>query len=242
MKPILVSLLLCVSALHAKDEPPAPGPPIREVGPGIFEIGKLRLEQQARTVSFPATVNKAGKDDLLEYLLVNEHGQTHESLLLTTIDPRDLHFAMLLLGAKGGGQDLKPAELGGGQITDEFLKNAPKLQGDPIWITVVWKAADGAEIAAPVEDWIFNLHTNKTMSHGVWLYTGSSFLNGTFRAQQEGCFGALVTYPPALINNPREGNADDDIWSVNAEAVPPVDTPLQLTIHLAPAAPGTPKK
>jgi hypothetical protein len=87
-----------------------------------------------------------------------------------------------------------------------------------------------------------NLQTKKPMTRGPWLYNGSSFLGGSFRAQQEGCFGALVTYPPALINNPREGHTQDDIWAVNAEAVPPVDTPLELTINLETSAADAPKK
>jgi hypothetical protein len=149
---------------------------------------------------------------------------------------------MLLLGAKGGGQDLQPEALGGGQITDEFLQRAPKLKGDAIRITAKWKTAAGEEKSAPIEDWIFNLRTKKPMTRGVWLYNGSSFLEGRFRAQQEGCFGALVTYPPALINNPREGRTEDDIWAVNASAVPPVDTPITLTIHLEAPAPDTSRK
>lgn len=235
MKHLLFALLASSLIVLAADEP-SPGPPIREVSPGVFEIGQIRLEQKARTVRVPATVNKAAKDDMLEYLLVNEHGQTHESLLLTTIDPRDLHFAMLLLGAKGGGQELKPGEQAGGQINEEFLKHTPKLTGDRIRITAKWKTPKGEEKSVPIEDWILNLQTKKPMTRGVWLYTGSSFLNGTFRAQQEGCFGALVTYPPALINNPREGHTQDDIWAVNASAVPPVDTPVELTIQFEPTA------
>jgi hypothetical protein len=239
---LLPLVLLTLACVLRSAEEPSPGPPIREVSPGVFEIGSLRLEQKARTVSLPATVNKAGKDDMLEYLLVNEHGQTHESLLFTSIDPRDLHFAMLLLGAKGGEQKLKPDELGGGQINDEFLQRAPKLQGDAIRITAQWKGTDGEQRTAPIEDWILNLHTRQPMARGAWLYTGSSFLDGVFRAQQEGCFGALVTYPPALINNPREGNSQDDIWAVNAGVVPPVDTALTLTIHLETPPAAAPKK
>lgn len=231
----LTSLLGLVSV--QAQEPPAASPPIREVSPGIFEIGQIRLDQKARTVTFPVTVNKAAKDDLLEYLLVNADGPTHESLLLTTVVPTDLHFAMLLLGASGAGDSAgKPEELGGGQINSEFLKHAPKLTGDAIQISAKWKAADGAEKSTPIEDWIFNLQSGKPMERGPWLYTGSSFLERKFRAQIEGTFGALVTYPPALINNPRKGNDQDDIWAVNAKAVPPVDTALQLIISLeAPA-------
>ena len=235
-------LFLALTAfVQAADEPTA-GPAIREVEPGVFEIGKIRLRQMEKTVSFPAKVNKAGADDVLEYLLVNERGQTHESLLFTDIEPSDLHFALLLLGVKGGGKDLKPEQLGGGQITEEFLKHAPQLQGEGILLTATWKAADGKERTAPIEDWIFNRKTKRPMTRGPWLYTGSSFLEGRFRAQQEGCFAALVTYPPALINNPRPGNAEDDIWSVNAKVVPPLETPLTLTIQLAAPTPAPPEK
>ncbi len=224
--------LLGLVAVQAQD-PPAASPAIREVSPGIFEIGQIRLDQKARSVTFPVTVNKAGKDDLLEYLLVNADGPTHESLLLTAVVPTDLHFAMLLLGAKGAGDSAgRPEDLGGGQINSEFLKHAPKLTGDPIQISAKWQGADGAEKSTPIEDWILNLQTSKPMARGPWLYTGSSFLEGRFRAQTEGCFGALVTYPPALINNPRKGNDQDNIWAVNAKAVLPVDTELHLIITL----------
>ena len=128
----LTSLLGLVSV--QAQEPPAANPAIREISPGIFEIGQIRLDQKARSVTFPVTVNKAGKDDLLEYLLVNADGQTHESLLFTAVVPTDLHFAMLLLGAKGAGDSAgKPEELGGGQINSEFLKRAPKLTLSMSW-------------------------------------------------------------------------------------------------------------
>lgn len=238
---LLIALLFALSCIgRAAEEPPRPA--IREVEPGVFEVGKIRLSKKDQTITFPASVNKASADDLLEYLLVNERGQTHESLLFTTVEPADVHAAMLLLGAKGGPQELKPEQQGGGQINDEFLRHAPKLKGDVVQIRVTWKGADGAEKSAPVEDWILNRNTKKPMTRGPWIYNGSTFLEGKFRAQQEGCFGALVTYPPALINNPREGNTEDDIWSANPKAVPALETPVQVVIRLEASAPETPKK
>jgi hypothetical protein len=38
-----------------------------------------------------------------------------------------------------------------------------------------------------------------------------------------------------LINNPRKGNDNDQIWAVNTKAVPPVKTPVEITITLLPA-------
>src|SRR4051794_6509782 len=93
---------LILATLRAQDAANPPAVPImREVSPGVFEIGKIHLDQKARTETFPGILNM--KDGNLEYLLVTEQGSAHESLLVSEIQPNDLHFAMLLLGAKGSG-------------------------------------------------------------------------------------------------------------------------------------------
>jgi len=200
---------------------------MREVSPGVYEIGQLRLDQKARTVSFPGILNM--NDGNLEYLLVTNQGSTHESLLESDVAPSDVHFAMLLLGAKGAGK--QSGDLPPGQIDAKYLKAAPKLKGDDITIAVRWKNG-AAEKSAPVEDWIINTETKKTMERGPWIYNGSMFNDGRFLAQLEGAHAALVTYPAALINNPRKGNDNDQIWIVNTKAVPAVSTPVEIVITL----------
>ncbi len=205
---------------------------MREVSPGIYALGAIRLDQEARTVSFPAVVNKADARDLLEYLLVTSRGPAHESLLVTTVQPADVHFAMLLLGAKGSGA--ATGELPAAQIDAEYLKHAPKLQGDAVEIFVKWKSAAGLEKHARVEGWLLNADTKRPPAQGPWTYNGSLLVEGRFLAQQEGCLAALVVNPGALINNPRKGNDDDRAWAVNAKAIPPLDTPLEVIIQLTP--------
>jgi hypothetical protein len=58
------------------------------------------------------------------------------------------------------------------------------------------------------------------------------FNEGHFLAQIEGAHAALVTYPAALINNPRKGSDNDQIWMVNTKAVPAVKTPVDIIITL----------
>ena len=227
--PILLGGIAFLATAQAQNEPPAASPIMREVSPGVYEIGRLRLDQKARTVTFPGELNM--NDGNLEYLLVTERGSTHESLLVSDVTPSDLHFAMLLLGAKGSGQQagaLPPA-----QIDASFLKTAPKLKGDTISIAVRWKAGD-VEKSAPVEDWLINTDAKKPAERGPWIYNGSMFNAGHFMAQIEGAHAALVTYPAALINNPRKGNDNDQIWIVNTKAVPPVKTPVDIVITLLP--------
>ena len=82
----------------------------------------------------------------------------------------------------------------------------------------------------PVEDWLINESAKKKIEHGPWIYNGSMVHEGTFLA--------LVTSPTALINNPRKGNDNDEMWNVNGESTPGVTTPVEITFKLVlPAAP-----
>ena len=90
------------------------------------------------------------------------------------------------------------------------------------------------------EGWITNPVTKKPAGRGPWLYTGSMFHEDRFLAQVEGAFASLVTYPAALINNPRQGSDDDLAWEVNQKAVPPVDTPVEIIITLEPTPDSKP--
>ena len=149
-------------------------------------------------------------------------------------------MAMLLLGAKG----MAPSKDGRtpGRIDAEYLAKAPKLTGDAILLSAKWKDKDGTEHAVPPERWLIRkIFTPKkptktvTAEDGPWLYTGSYFFEDRFVAQADGTFVSLVTFPNALINNPRTGANDDHIWFVKTDAVPPVGTPVEFTIKLQPA-------
>ncbi|HEV7406392.1 MAG TPA: YdjY domain-containing protein [Chthoniobacteraceae bacterium] len=227
--------LLALFPLVLAAQEPAPKPSVKEVSPGVFEVGAIRFEQKTKTVTFPGSINmdKGG----LEYLLVGKNGPTHESLLVTEITPTELETVMILLGAKPP----KPAMVGvdspPGQLTKEYLQHAPKLAGEQISITAAWKDKAGAEKSTEVADWLYYLPNKKSASRGPWLYSGSMFgADNKFLAQIEDIFASLVTNPAALMNNPRKGSDDDRVWEVNEKAVPPAGTPVTITIQLQPAA------
>ena len=122
-----------------------------------------------------------------------------------------------------------------GQIDAKYLKSAPKLKGDNLLVTATWKDKADKEHMTPVEDWLINRQTKKAVPGGPWIYTGSMFgADSGFLAQQLGAFISVVTNPSALINNPRKGNDNDLIWEINAKTVPPVDTPVEITITIQP--------
>lgn len=102
-----------------------------------------------------------------------------------------------------------------------------------------WKEKN-VEKTARIEDWIFNEADKKRVEHGAWTYNGSMIHEGRFLAQTEGNLVALVTSPTALINNPRKGNDNDQVWNANEDTTPGIDTPVEIVFTLAPATVPTP--
>ncbi len=87
----------------AGDEP-SPGlkQRVKEIRPGIYRVGDVKVDGKLDVVAFPAKVNQLV--GLIEYALVTETGKVHESFLSTRVRPSDIHAALLLLGAKPPGQ------------------------------------------------------------------------------------------------------------------------------------------
>lgn len=225
---------------------PSPTPPpiqtlaakpfLKETSPGILEYNGVRLDKKNHRISFAATVNQ--HQGLVEYLLVNEKGKVHESLLATKVLPHDLHLALLLIGLKDPTANSK-APVPPTAIDSAYLQSAPKLKGPDVRLSVKW-TDDGKEKEVPVEDWVFNLDTKQAMSAGPWTYNGSLVENGVFLADQEDSIVAVITDPTALVNNPRKGYDNEDIWQIKEASVPPINTPVEISITLGETNPTKP--
>lgn len=217
--------------------PPPPQPPpasataamtnmmLRPVGPGVFEIGRVRLDKSARTVSFPAVVN--ARQGPMEYLIVTPYGSTHESVLRTDAEPYHIHIAVLLLGAQGETNTLEnppPAS----RVVDPWTQ---PIHGESVRVEVTWEQ-EGQSRRCPAEDWVYNLQSQAPMSRGSWIYNGSLVHRGIFRAQLDGIIASLIASPSALVNNPRVGSDNDDIWTVNTNALPSIGTAVTAIIRL----------
>jgi hypothetical protein len=233
----LVGLALALSAVAqepsnlAGDKPVTP-PSIREVSPGVFQVGSVKLEKAARRLSFRAKLNMT--DGSLEYLLVTTMGKTHESVLKTDIEPHHLQVAMLLLGAKG----MQAAPLtnapSGGPITQAPGERNPPLPGEVVLVEVAW-TQDGKPQRRRGEELVFNKRAKEPMSKGPFTFTGSRVWQGKFIAQTEGSIIALITDPDAMFNNPRPNRDADEAWVVRQQDVPPLDTAVEVSITLVPA-------
>jgi len=189
---------------------------LKQIGPGRFQIGRVTLDKESRSVTFPAIVNMT--EAIVEYVVVTPDGKVHESLLRTEASPKDIHVAMLLLDAKGSTNP----------VPEDPLKPIP---GDPVIIEVSWKDKN-REKRVRVEELVLNTELKTNLSKGVWIYNGSRIENGAFMAEREGSIVSLITDPFALVNNPRPGRDNDDLCEVNSKTVPPLDTTVQVRFTL----------
>lgn len=220
----LGGLCLPLNATEEAARPPVAAPPVSEtnslfqrIGPSLLELGRVRLDQKTRTITFPATVNL--RDVNVEYLVVTRAGKTHESILRTDAEPMHLQLALLLLNAKGAGTNALP--------------EAPSaaLPGEKLVLEVTWKTG-AITNTVRAEELVLDLKSAAPAARGPWIYTGLRMREGAFAAQVDGSIVSLITDPDALINNPRPGRENDDRWKPNAEVLPPLNTPVEVIIRL----------
>lgn len=188
--------------------------PVEQVSPGLYRVGDILINKKERTVSFPAEVNM--DKGLLEYVLVRTGGKTHESLLRTRIEPYNLQVACLLLGIEGTSVPLA-------------YQGAPETpKGDPV--ALILNLQTGAP--SRPEQWMVKTvdGTSHDLQNMSWVFTGSLVSNGRFAAQAEGSIIAVYHDPAAMIDNASPGGESDEIWFVNEKSVPPVGTPVTITI------------
>jgi hypothetical protein len=207
--------------------------PIREISPGVYQLGEVRIDKEQRTISFPARLNM--NEGPMEYFLVTSWGKTHESIFKTDTEPFRIHLAMLLLdtnaAATNSGTNGPAVSVGG------FVSHPPniRLPGEPVSIELKW-TADGRETRKRAEEMIFNSEQKSVMRVGDWVYTGSRVADGLFLAEIDGSVISLVTDGEALINNEGIGHDNDTIWIPNTNNLPPSNAAVTVSIKLNSAA------
>jgi len=220
---IALACLFVVAIVAAADK--APGRPdasaLKKLEPGVFDLRGITLNSARQTVSFAAAVNMTS--NLVEYVVVCDDGKTHESLLKTSIEPRDLHVAMLLIGAKGS-----PPQ------TATEADQQKVLQGDRIRVRIEWTNKNGKTERVRAEELIRNDQTKRPMKPGDWVYNGSWIFNGGFVAQTERSILSIIFDRDALMNSAHPQRGDDEIWFANTERIPKINHPVRVEIELQP--------
>jgi hypothetical protein len=202
---------------------------LKKVGEQEYELGEIKFNSTTREIRVPCKVNMT--EGLLEYVVVHEHGKTHESLLSTSISPLELNVAMLLTNyephIKEAAQYLKEPR----PMTTHLMSLPMERPGaNQIEVAVEWKDAAGGTQTAPVTRWIKEKNSTVSREKTHWTYTGSMVSQTGFAAQFDGSIMAIYFDLIALINFPVKENNDDDRWEVATAVVPPIDTPVTLVI------------
>jgi hypothetical protein len=208
---------------------------VKKVADSEYDLGGIKINSKTRQISVPCVLNMT--EGLLEYVLVHEHGKTHESLLRTSVSPTELNVALLLAHYE---PNIKEAA----QFLPDPTPMTQKLMAEPmakaganqITLNVQWKDKDGKEQTAPVTRWIHEKDAKAARESQHWTYTGSMISQTGFAAQFDGSMVAIYFDLISLVNFPVKENANDDLWKVETAKVPAVDTPVTLVI--SPKNPG----
>lgn len=216
-----------------------------------FSEQGIRFDLVAGRISFPATV--CIREDLLEYVLVGEHGASHESLLLTPVSPTVLNASLLALGSEPGRnvqwvpRDPQPTE-------EEKLDGAPTHdvlppEGDGFFLHVAWRE-EGEDYFFRVEDLITNLERGRSMKRHAWVYLGSRLVPSTteegapevLAAEMEGNLINLSYFRAGntLFSAALDACVRQTIWLPNAPLLPPAGSAVVVVASREPlrALPG----
>jgi hypothetical protein len=211
-------------AKPAEGGPPAdPTKAIQKIDGTRYKLGTMEFDQKTREVRIPCKVNM--REGLLEYVLVHETGKVHESLFSTTVKPFELNVVMLLLNWKKSDTffDFSQPERGGVPV-----KGAVNPPESLVEVSVEWKDKDGKVQNFRVENWLHQIEKKAKITTEPFIYTSSPVMpDGAFLAEQTGSILGLYVDPGCLVNNPRDGNDNDDVW-INDPAVPAKGTPVTL--------------
>lgn len=205
-----LALLLGVgcTSLPVPPKPPAPDPA------RLLRQGSVQLEPVMKCVVVTGFVNLV--EGPLELMACGPGGKVHESVFVLEVNPVDLQSALLLIGLKPG-QPMK--ELGMG----------PPL-GDRVAIWVRWEQ-EGRAVIRPLESLALDRKTQRPLKDVGWVFTGSTFANGKFKALAEESLINIYWDPWAILNVAAELGADDEATEANTAALPPLHTPVTLIIQ-----------
>ena len=215
--------IISISAfLHVKGESNRTNlPEVKKIADGIYKFGGATINQKLRFIEFNATSNQ--RNGLIEYALVHENGKVHESLFRTKIRPQILHTCLLLLK--------HPSE-------KRFFKNLwsenPKIidfSESVLETEVLWEV-NGTKFKKSLEDLTLNSQDKKSLNKGVFIFTGSKQIDGTYLAEISGSIIAVYADEEAVINSMAHDSNNDDVWVANLKDMPELEVVVRIRLHL----------
>jgi len=180
----------------------------------LLRQGTVQVDPVLRCVVVTGFVNLV--EGPIELMACGPGGKVHESLLVLELNPVDLQAALLLIGLRSG-PPMKDLGVG------------PPL-GDRVLIWAEWQQ-DGQRQVRPLADLAYQWQRKAPLKTDGWVFTGSTFEDGKFKALAEESLITSYWDPWSILNVQAAVGADDEALSVNTNAVPPLHTPIRLLIE-----------
>lgn len=210
--------------------------PVQEVVPPVGDMlatlaaGDIQIDLAHGICAIPARVEV--RNELLEYLLVADHGAKHESLFATSVDAQLLNAGLLALGAKPGAnatwtkKDPFPTdeELRAGASAYDVILPA----GDGFYLYVAWREGD-EDFLYRAEDLVRDLERQRSMLRHKWVYLGSRMVSRgpdqrqVFAASSQGNLVNISFFAAGhtLVTCGLEAGLSQTAWLGNAWLLPP---------------------
>jgi hypothetical protein len=195
---------------------------LRELRPGVYQIGTVVLDRNRNEVAVPGQVwdiSGLGAGGFLEYLATGILGKVHESVLVLDVDPIHLQTALLALGLDAENN-----------LRAQGDTRVPR--GDPVLLWVTWER-NGQRERHRAEEIVFDVRRQAPMPQTHWVFTGSRFQGNLFMAESTQSLIATYRDPDAILNNPLPEGGDDEAYRPNRALLPPKGTPISLLIQPA---------
>ncbi len=168
------------------------------------------------------------REGLLELLLCEEGGKTHESVIKVKAKPSIVRAGLEAIGAKKG----KPAE---------FQPKYTPASGDEIEIRVKYVDPQGKPHEVLAQEFVRDVKTRKALDH-PWVFAGSFFdfdefdKKEVFMADATGDFICVSNFPTAIMDLPIPSSQANDQLSFEAfkENIPLVGTKVRVTLKPKP--------
>lgn len=219
--------------------PPAPEDEGQKLLEEAFLAQGLRVDLRAGIVALPCEIGV--REDLLEYLLVAEHGASHESLLYTDVVPSVLNAVLLALGAEPG-HNATWLALDPAPTLEQQRAGAPRYhvtlpQGDGFFLYLAWRAGPERYFYR-LEDLVGNLETGRSLERHAFVYLGSRMVEPrpgapeAFAADLEGNLINLSFFRSGntLLSAAVPEAVEQTIWLPNAMLLPPSGSAAHLLL------------
>jgi len=227
-----------------EEEPEEPAPKLPDLGPPLVDHPENLVKADP---IFPVWYDKVGKQVvivgqvcrpsyLLEYF-ASVPEKSYESVVSVNLRAFVVHAGLVAFGIDPG----QPV-----RWDPEY--SPPR--GPKINIEVRWRDAQGKVQKARAQDWIRMTDTKKPLAED-FVFTGSGFWTDDRTGRRHyqadgGDFISVLNLPSSMIDLPvRSPSAiEDRVFEVNADRIPPPDTPVTLILSAkerSPAAKPEPK-